>query len=491
MRIFEKILGFLSVAFVALHGSTTLVDSRQEDVASGTSVAANQLHLGQDGGGEFINFRIHLGEKDDLIYPSLLWHYRMGVRHFEIVNHGLTANQSKKIGMFFDRVKDICTLNLIETPGADRDMSAVSTTSTTSPDLKWYLELTDRQFLCLRRPLEEILVENSASTLLFPSSTYSGFDPDAPVSFWPQTDEQLIYRGPITHDAPFTLTNLLSGGSAKQSSAAYIANYAPIETAVPFAADMIKDQLPVVKVLTDFVLFSMRSNSIKYSTLTKTGDIWFGHSLKFYAVAKAGTSTIREMMASSEFQRKINLESLDSKYDIMEAMRFQYSENIPKTFICGRNPYNRALSMFLYLKPQHDFLNKALAMETYCEFNDFEFFLQMIKRYLKKNGPHGLDVHLCPQVTTSANLLAQSFDHIIHLENFRDEAVWLIKYLNLPGGPNDYFEGYHATNASLKLSQYYTQECVQLVLEIYGSEVFGDDFNFFGYDKTPHFSLKM
>ena len=96
MRIFEKILSFLSVAFVTLHGSTTIVESIQEDVATGASFAANQLHLGQDGGVEFVNLCIHLGERDDLIYPSLLWHYRMGVRHFEISSHGLTANQSKK-----------------------------------------------------------------------------------------------------------------------------------------------------------------------------------------------------------------------------------------------------------------------------------------------------------------------------------------------------------------------------------------------------------
>ncbi len=84
-------------------------------------------------------FKFLLGEKDDLIYPNLWWHYRMGVRHFEILHQGLSESQTKKIKMFYDCVIDACSLNLIP-------MQPESTFVSTLPrSLKSIIQITDRQ----------------------------------------------------------------------------------------------------------------------------------------------------------------------------------------------------------------------------------------------------------------------------------------------------------------------------------------------------------
>ena len=504
MRIFEKILSFLSVAFVTLHGSTTIVESIQEDVATGASFAANQLHLGQDGGVEFVNLCIHLGERDDLIYPSLLWHYRMGVRHFEISSHGLTANQSKKIGMFFDRVKDICTLNLIEIPGTAGDMFAVPRTS---PAFKWHLGLTDRQFLCLQRPLEEILAAASDSTLLFPSCTYSGFDPDAPIDFWPQTDEQLSYRTPITHDAPITLTNVQASDYAKDSNAAYIANFETIESAVPFTADMFKDQLPVMEVIAHSVrhaclrgqeywgdgtfISPIIQNSLEVSLnafIEKFGSnngIRFGKTYIYVPVPKCGWSTITLAQGSYELDRKIKSSAYKdfSRFPNEITERYQYllSEGHYK-FTCVRNPYNRALSAYLekILETDDSYFKKGLGFEE-IGFVSFSNFLKRLKELPIKKVDH----HFKPQCCLTMSPIV-CYNKTVRLENFNEEFQEVMDHIGIPGKPDDYRWDSHARNASKKLSDFYTPECVELVKEYYNL-----DFEYFGYDKTPNFALKL
>ena len=57
-------------------------------------------------------------------------------------------------------------------------------------------------------------------------------------------------------------------------------------------------------------------------------------------------------------------------------------------------------------------------------------------------------------------------------------------HIGIPGKPSDYKWDEHATNASGKLSDYYTSECAELVRDIYAK-----DFEYFGYSKAPHFAL--
>ena len=438
---------------------------------------ANELYLGQDAAIESFGLQIRLGEKDDMIYPNLLWHYRMGCRNFEILHQGLSESQAKKVKMFHERVKDICSLNTISVPKESEFIS------TLPESLKWILAITDRQILCLHKPLAEILSENDTLSLSLPSCEYSGFDPEAPVSFWPQTDERLIYRTPIDYEQSVTLLNRGSSGDIRSNSA-HVANFVTMEEAGPFTSEMMQDQLPTVKVLLDSLLSIIENGIQQYSeSECPIMDVWHGYNIKFFGVAKSGTSTIREMIASSEFQRKINLEQLNDKCKLMHKMRFEYSASITESFTCVRNPYSRALSMFLYLINDQDFLNEKLETESVV-YDDFSVFLKTIKNYIKEKGPYTLDVHMIPQIETTENLESQILTHVIHLENFERESTWLLDRLNLFGTPANYFEGYHATNATSKLSQYYTKECVELVAEIYGK-----DFEYFGYSKIPQFTL--
>lgn len=103
------------------------------------SEAIEKLHFEPNVDVESLGLQILLGEKDNLIYPNLWWHYRMGVRHFEILHQGLSESQTKKIKMFYDCVIDACSLNLIP-------MQPESTFVSTLPrSLKSIIQITDRQ----------------------------------------------------------------------------------------------------------------------------------------------------------------------------------------------------------------------------------------------------------------------------------------------------------------------------------------------------------
>lgn len=503
MRIFQRLIRFMSVAFVSLHGSTAFVDSIQEDVASGTSFAASRLHLGQDEGVEPLRLQIHLGEKDDLIYPNLLWHYRMGVRHFEIASYGLTASQSKKITMFFDRVKDICTLNLIEAlVPSSCSLSSMSEASTTSPALNWVLQLTDRQFLCLYQPLSEILVGASNSTLVVPSCIYNGFDPGAPVCFWPQTDEQLIYRTEINYRKPVSLYNNIRPSVAMLSNAAYIADFATMEAAVPFTSDMVLDQLPFNHVI---------QNSVRHACL-RGQDYWgdgspvspiiqnsleerlcafvkefgpnltirFGKHYIYVPVPKSGCSTVFTAQGSYELNRKIDFAAYKdfSKFPAEIEERYQYllSDKFYK-FTCVRDPYKRILSAFLdkIVYTENDEFRFLFGISKSISFVDF-------LKILKNTPIKETNEHFKPQWCLAMYDIIH-YDTIVHLEKFDQEFQEVMNHLNIPGKPRDYRNEAHTTNSSSELFRY-TQECAELVLEL-----FRLDFEYFGCNKTPSFSL--
>lgn len=85
MSFSQFFLTFLAVCTVTLHAGEVLIEPFHEgEVPAVGLCATSPLYLGQDEGIESLRLQIHLGAKDDLIYPNLLWHYRMGVRHFEL-----------------------------------------------------------------------------------------------------------------------------------------------------------------------------------------------------------------------------------------------------------------------------------------------------------------------------------------------------------------------------------------------------------------------
>jgi hypothetical protein len=103
---------------------------------------------------------------------------------------------------------------------------------------------------------------------------------------------------------------------------------------------------------------------------------------------------------------------------------------------------------------------------------------------LKEKPFKDTDPHYRPQWCVTMYPLVH-YNKIVHLERINEEFPEVMDKLGLPGKPSDYRWDEHATKSVLRYSDYYTSECVDLVLEIYGH-----DFEFFGYEKAPNFTLK-
>ena len=466
---------------------------------------------------EQIGLQIQLGEKDGLIYSSLLWHYRMGIRHFEILHQGLTPSQNKKIQMFYNRVTDHCSLNVIALPGE----SDFASTHAQLGSLKWFLQLTDRQFLCLHKPLGEILSEHESSTLNFPSCVYSGFDSYAPVSFWPQTDERLIYRSPIDDEHTVSLLNQTSSGDAVISNAAHIATFAKIEAATPFISEMVRDQLPFMEVIrhsiysanlrekgywddgdyVESIAHTQEEVSVK-AFMTQYGEpnnTRYGDKYIYMVNEKCGCNTITRALGSYEADRIIDIPEPrgfhKSTFETAERCQYLSSREFYK-FTCVRNPFNRALSAYLdkiasvkeiFARDEEGrvFTSKETWPREGLGFNLTEkiSFEQFLKR-LKTKTIKEMDNHFKPMWAVTMHPVI-TYDKIVHLENFNEEFQEVMNSIGIPGKASDYFSAEHATKAGNKLSDYYTPQCVRLVQEIYGG-----DFYHFEYSKTPQFSLK-
>ena len=459
---------------------------------------ANELYLGQDAAIESFGLQIRLGEKDDMIYPNLLWHYRMGCRNFEIIHQGLSESQAKKVKMFHERVKDICSLNTISVPKESEFIS------TLPESLKWILAITDRQILCLHKPLAEILSENGTLSLSLPSCEYSGFDPEAPVSFWPQTDERLIYRTPIDYEQSITLLNRGNSGDIRSNSA-HVANFVTMEEAVPFTSEMMQDQLPFMEVIKNSIqhaclrgksywessfIPAVITENLKEQHLSEfigqfghNENIHFGNGYIYVGVPKCGWSTMLRALGSLEANRVIAFEAYRGLSRIFEEVPERYQLLCGKSYIitCVRNPFDRILSGFLdkILFRKEDDYRQIFGFDPNQEIH-FVDFLKKLKELPQKE----IEVHFRPQYCLTM-LPAITFAKIVHLENFNQEFQEVMNDLGIPGEPNDYKAAGHATHAAAKLSEYYTSECVSLLQEIYD-----EDFKILGYSNTPHFTIK-
>lgn len=469
------------------------------------------LHLGQDSEVRSVGIQIILGPNDDTIYPSLLWHYRMGCRNFEIVHQGLTPSQQKKIEMFYDRVIDNCSLNAISSASLSNTNDTAALLSASTLRSPWTLQLTDRQILCLHEPLQKTLEAHQTATLSLPSCLYQGFDPAAPVSFWPQTDERLIYRSNITFEQPVRFYNSAASGE-ELSTAAHIATFSTMDEAVRFSSGMVRDQLPFMDVMTSSIRYACHGDRSAFDWINLKGwvkgwvkpsiatnkekaldsfaqkygfnpNVLFGDKTTYVAIEKCGWSTVSRAMSSHEINRVFHSPGYREFYRAPIAILDRYQRLLDEkifTFTCVRNPYSRALSMY----QDKMFGTDKVLFRPYFGFSleedvSFQEFLEAIK----ERNPKDLDSHF----RTSTSLTFFPLVHynlIIKLENFNNEFKKVMDILQLPGEPENYKWVEHATKASAKLSEYYTQECVELVLDIYG-----EDFEYFGYSKTPNFQL--
>ena len=502
---FLSILVFCSLSLAAREA----INSEDQELIS---FNASQLYLGQDEGVESFGLQIRLGEKDDMIYPNLLWHYRMGCRNFEILHQGLNESQAKKIKMFYVRVIDNCSLNAVT------QQEGSEFASTLPSSLKWILQLTDRQILCLHKPLAEILSEHRASTLSLPSCTYSGLDPEASVSFWPQTDEQLIYRSSINYEQSLSLLNRTSSGDAEISNAAHIATFTTMDEAVPFSDGMVRDQLPVEEIIrksiyqaclrgkgywddTDIILPIINTGqeaAIRdfYDEYGALHNARFGANYVYLVNEKCGYNTITRALGAYEANRMLPFPEPRGfhkpPYEIEERYQRLASTDIYK-FSCVRNPFVRVLSAYLdkiitvkniwtrdaqgkIVEELEKWPREGLKF-TVHEKISFEQFL----RRLKEKPIKEIDNHFKPMWAVIMYPVIK-YNKIVRLENFDRDFQEVMNHFGIPGKPSDYRSAEHATKASDHLSTYYTKKCIKLVQEKYK-----EDFEYFGYDIEPNF----
>lgn len=403
--------------------------------SSTTEELNSQLHLGQDEGVQNVGLRIKLTGNTDLIYPNLLWHYRMGIRNIQIIDNDVPAEKQEdinsKIQKFYNRVNDICSLGI-----SSKGENGIPTNT------QWILEISDRQFLCLYRPLQEILSNHTSASLIFPSCTYQGFDPDAPSHFWPQTDEILTYRTTINDEASVILHNFSSSSSTQKVSKAYIATFSTLDEAVPFTLEMKNDCLPITQVLISSVQHACLrgqdpwgdGQSITPIAITPqekllenfVQDFGFNSTTKFggnyiyVPVPKSGWSTISRALGSYEMERQLERASYKdfNKFPYEIAGRYQQlCDSKSYKITCIREPYRRILSAYLekIFETEDTYFKEHLGFTATSRISFIDFLKVLKEKEFKKT-----DRHFQPQwLLTMIPII--SYDKVIRLENFNQE----------------------------------------------------------------------
>ncbi len=471
-----------------------------------SDITADHLYLGQDEKVEGVGLRICLGTHSDLFRPVLLAHYRQGIRIFEIIDdHVPPSNQDKvrnEIEKFYDLVNDSCSI-YISSKGDYR-----------LPTIQWILEITNRQFLCLHRPLLEILSSDTENTTFsFSTCSYEGFNPDAPEQPWPQTDTKLIYRTQINNSSTILL-RAVNEEQIKHSNDAHIATFITLSEARPFSSELIKDQLPITKIIIDAIQHACLKGEdfwhqepdtyttkgiddplasqlaplfeLAQQTGFTSANIRYGRNYDFdylyVPTPKCGWSTMSRATASLEAGRLIDPEvqtfrgftkfSSHPFHDLLNPTTFK--------FACVRNPYDKALSGYLdkFFEEKRDEYKTKLGFEAGQEVSFHDFLQRLIETPLRD-----IDIHFLPSWCTLL-MPHVEYDKIVHLENFDEDFQDIMQRLNLPGKPGDYKTDGHATRSSSKLTKHYTKECIKLVQELYKS-----DFEYFRYPLDPAFPV--
>ncbi|MBN1987268.1 MAG: sulfotransferase family 2 domain-containing protein [Prolixibacteraceae bacterium] len=140
-------------------------------------------------------------------------------------------------------------------------------------------------------------------------------------------------------------------------------------------------------------------------------------------------------------------------------------------FCISRNPYDRLVSAYYYLKEKtthkHDLLDREKFISKYNDFDDF------VRNGLEKASKEQL--HFLPQVFWVLNSAGKpEIETVLRMENLQKDFDEFCKIMNLRNYKLE------VTNASKRRSweEYYNEETKKIVQDIYH-----DDFDFFDYPK--------
>lgn len=152
-------------------------------------------------------------------------------------------------------------------------------------------------------------------------------------------------------------------------------------------------------------------------------------------------------------------------------------------FMIVRDPFGRVLSAYLDKivfdgKPRPPEF-KQLVRERLGLRDGAEISFDTFCRYLKRGGLHD-DPHWIPQERYARLIGFNNLDFVGKTENLEDDLAQVAAAV-FPGQPYEFQQEsrQHKTNAKSNLLTYYTEECEDIVREIYHK-----DFSLFGYDDS-------
>ena len=216
------------------------------------------------------------------------------------------------------------------------------------------------------------------------------------------------------------------------------------------------------------------------------------HRAVFVEVPKAGCTVVKMVLQHSEhggepYHRPESVHDrstsplgspLRGEFDIDEV--FTGSSYFRFAFV--RNPYSRALSCYLEKIIGKQWLRDMRLPKLGFEPDEEVGFAEFLRRVAGQRRAE-MDIHWAPQHYL-LSLDKVSYGFIGRFESFADDLRWLITHLelNAPLGVLDRPTA-HTTNASERLREYFDDESVDLVRDIYRG-----DFERLGYGLDPRFA---
>lgn len=455
-------------------------------------IFSSPIYMGQDEEVATVGIQIHLNE-DNLIYESLCWHYRMGIRHFYITYDKISQQSRDKIKLFHSRVYDICTLNLCEFI-TDQKMIFPE-------NVQWILTLNSRQFLSLSKNINFLLDFAELNNVLLSVLPYCGIDNknnniNIPI------DESLTYRQrDLSTTISLSRKNTVDEFSSMQHiiyKDGFVAEYCTSDKIVFEIDDLYYQPLPMTKVIVDSINhacshvqqeYPVPKNEHEKKILEFSNRFCFPHEIKFAneyiftAVPKCGCSTVLNALESFQAGRKLSKVYYDGFHNIKQWAHNRYERLLdPKVFKFAviRNPYTRILSAFLDQIDGND--EGKIQNRRFLGIKDDEAvtFLLFLNK-IKEKDFNLVDSHFRPiHLHTMSQVVP--YDFFIRFENFSYDFSYVLDILKIGGAPEDYHYAPHATNSNAKLLKYYNpeteegRECIELVRKIYAK-----DFELYGY----------
>lgn len=204
------------------------------------------------------------------------------------------------------------------------------------------------------------------------------------------------------------------------------------------------------------------------------GFIDFDLGIFYNRIPKAASTSVPGAIAENKFSKTFSTDVGDmfpiKPKNLTQKQVEEFSDYYKFTFV--RNPYARVLSAYLHKVVKDGKLQKTLASED-ASFSAFVSYIKSVRGGIYHN------IHWAPQ--TSLLLISpQEFDAIGKVENIETDLPQILKPIFPKMRQISSKESYnlHATKATTKLADFYTEETQEMVYKLYK-----DDFDTFGYSQ--------